>query len=165
MKKGSLSLSVNAIVVLILAITMLGLGLGFIKGTFRQVSTQIEEKIAEESEPATPSGSEPITVSRGAMITQAGNDEVVKVAVYNPSNGPWEDEKPVIKCKEGTGLASINSPDYQSANARTIPPAGKENFNILLKMPKAAEGTYLCEVQVPSLTPEYYKDITIEITK
>ena len=41
-KKGSLSLSINAIVVLILAITMLGLGLGFMKKTFGGVTNQFE---------------------------------------------------------------------------------------------------------------------------
>ena len=54
-KKGSLSLSINAIVVLILAITMLGLGIGFIKNSFggatsklNDVSDQIEQSIIQE---------------------------------------------------------------------------------------------------------------------
>ncbi len=39
-KRGSLSLSINAIVVLILAITMLGLGLGFMRSSFGGVTEQ-----------------------------------------------------------------------------------------------------------------------------
>jgi hypothetical protein len=42
-KKGSLSLSINAIVVLILAITMLGLGLGFMKNMFGGVTDQFSQ--------------------------------------------------------------------------------------------------------------------------
>ena len=49
MKKGSLSLAINAIVVLILAITMLGLGLTFMKKTFGGVTEQFET-VSEEME-------------------------------------------------------------------------------------------------------------------
>ena len=50
-KKGSLSLSVEAIVILVMAITMLGLGLGFIKSKFGQASEtfgQVTESVKEQ---------------------------------------------------------------------------------------------------------------------
>jgi hypothetical protein len=88
-KQGSLSLSVNAIVILILAITMLGLGLGFIKGTFGSVTKQVEEQIAAEPDPPTPSASDPITLSRTAIVTSPKKEEVIKVSAYNPGQGVW----------------------------------------------------------------------------
>ena len=89
MKKGSLSLSVNAIVILILAITMLGLGLGFIRGMFGGAQRQFEQLISQEPEPPTAYGSEPITLSREFILTQANNDEVVKISVYNSGSMDW----------------------------------------------------------------------------
>lgn len=89
-KKGAMELSVTAIVILILAIVMLGLGLGFIRGMFGKVATQFEQQIATEPEPPAASGSEPITLSRESIITRAGEPEVLKVDVYNPSDGNWD---------------------------------------------------------------------------
>ncbi len=50
-KKGSLSLSINAIVILVLAITMLGLGLAFTKGMFGKLSSKLS--VPEPDIPAT----------------------------------------------------------------------------------------------------------------
>jgi len=88
-KKGSISLSVNAIVVIILAIVLLGLGLGFVKGTFSKVSTNFEEQIAREAEPPTPTSDMPITLSRENIKTDEGNVEIIKISVLNPTGSDW----------------------------------------------------------------------------
>ena len=103
-RKGSLSLSVNAIIILILAIVMLGLGLGFIRGMFGKVSTQIEEQISAEPEPSIPTGFNPITLSRESVITRAGEKEIIKVSLFNPSSGDWSSAKPEATCDPGLGL-------------------------------------------------------------
>src|SRR3989338_9453323 len=92
-KKGAIELSVTAIIVLILAIVMLGLGLGFIRGMFGKVSTQLEQQVAAEPEPAIPTGTIPITLSRESIVTNAGDKEVIKVGVFNPSDTVWTDAK------------------------------------------------------------------------
>lgn len=88
-KKAAIELSVTAIVILILAIVILGLGLGFIRGMFGKVATQFEQQIAAEPEPPTTSGSDPLTLSRETIITNSGNTEVLKVAIYNPTSRDW----------------------------------------------------------------------------
>ena len=82
-KKGSLSLSINAIVVLILAIVMLGLALGFIKTMFGKVSTQVEAIVVSEPDPHPASTSEILTLSRDTIILRPGEIAGVKFSAYN----------------------------------------------------------------------------------
>ena len=88
-KRAAIELSVTAIVVLILAIVILGLGLGFIRGMFGKVSTTFEQQVATEPEPPKGSPVEPITLSRESIITGAGQTEVLKVGIYNPTDSDW----------------------------------------------------------------------------
>ena len=114
-KKAAIELSVTAIVILILAIVILGLGLGFIRGMFGKVATQFEQQIAVEPEPPTTSASYPITLSRESMITNAGNSEVLKVGVYNPTSRDWAEDT-AWGCKNFTTQSecgsTINNPQY-----------------------------------------------------
>ena len=157
-KKASLSLSVNAIVVLILAITLLGLGLGFIRGMFGKVSTQVKQQISAETEPSIPSPSNTITLSREIIITHADEDEVVKVSVYNPTNGPWTAVTPEVTCSDMTGFGT----DTQTANSRNIDQGTYETFSILLDIPQnLGANTYLCQVSIE----DYQKDLAIKIVQ
>ncbi len=162
-KKAALSLSVNAIVVLILAIVMLGLGLGFMRGMFGKVTTTMEEQIAAEQEPAKPSGSDTITLSREMVITRAGEQEVIKVSVFNPTNGGFAAVTPTIECTpspiDGAG----------SSNAKEIAQGEFETFSLLVDILDAATpDTYLCKItstNAPTTSPYYIKDITIKVTQ
>ncbi len=83
-KKGSLSLSINAIVVLILAIVMLGLALGFIKTMFGKVSGQVEALVANEPEPNPAGPSDPLTLSRSTIVIGSSQTSAIKFNVYSP---------------------------------------------------------------------------------
>jgi hypothetical protein len=89
-KKGSISLSINAIIIIILAVVMLGLGLTFIRGSFSKTSAQLEQQLATENEPPTPDSSNPITFSREVIKTQSKATEIIKISVYNPTNLNWD---------------------------------------------------------------------------
>jgi uncharacterized membrane protein len=160
-KKASLSLSVNAIVVLILAIVMLGLGLGFIRGMFGKVSTQVEQQVSAEPEPPIPTASNPITLSREMVITNAGNKEVMKVSVFNPANDPWT-VKPEINCSTGEEGLEIKE---QTANQRTIEQGEHVTFNLLITIPASAPNTYLCQMELSPSKEGYSKDMTIKIVQ
>ncbi len=151
-KKGSLSLSVNAIVVLILAIVMLGLGLGFIRGMFGKVSTQVEQQISSEREPAIPTASQPLTLSREMIITLSDQDQVVKASLFNPTNAVIT-AIPSVTC---SALAVT-----EKANERTINQGEFKTYDILLDIPVSAPTTDLCEITIDA----YKKDITIKITE
>ena len=155
-KRASLTLSVNAIVVLILAIVMLGLGMAFIRGMFGQVSETFEQKIAEEPEPQTPSIRDPITLSREHVITHSGVTDVIKVAIFNPTNETWTNAKPDITCPTGVTITD-------DANQKTVSPNTRQDYTLKLKLTGPVD-TYLCELKIAATpTPSYSKDITIEI--
>src|SRR3989338_3235835 len=151
-KRGSLSLSVNAIVVLILAVTMLGLSLGFIRGMFGKASNMVTSQVEQEPEPAASSGFQPITLSRENVISRAGNKETIKVSVFNPSSSPLADAKPTIACSN-LGATAVSNP-------RTIEAGQAANFVVVLDV-AAAANTYLCRVSVTGIS--YQKDMTIKI--
>ena len=159
-KRASLSLSVNAIVVLILAIVMLGLGLGFIRGMFGKVSTQVETQIATEPEPHIPTSANMITLSREMIITHAGEQEVMKTSIFNPTNNTWDSKRPGIACG-GSFLVS------SSSNPKTIAQGEFETFDLLLDIPgDSPPDTHLCQLGI-NLTDspgfDYQKDMTIKI--
>ena len=169
-KKGSLSLSVNAIVVLILAITMLGLGLGFINKMFGDISQQMEEKISQEAEPPTPSSRNPITLSRESLITNAGDAEVLKVGIHNPTDGEWTSQAPWIDC----GSSSLDLLNSFAVNTKTVGVGESAVYVLQISVPDGAVAdTYLCKVQMPcdapapggdcTTTAEYYKDLTVTV--
>ncbi|MBU0615339.1 MAG: hypothetical protein KJ601_04565 [Nanoarchaeota archaeon] len=157
-KKGSLSLSVNAIVILILAITMLGLGLGFIKGMFGKVSQQVQEQIDQEPEPPAASGGMPITLSKETIIAKAGDDIVLKVSAYNPTNDDWGTTTvPDLDCGPNLVLT-------EQANPKSILVGRSETYNVLFKIPSGTEANrYLCSASIGDTTNTYTKDFTITI--
>ncbi len=90
-KKGSLSLSINAIVVLILAITILGLGLGFIKKQFGSmekrfdnVDSEIQAQLMDEMQA---SGSL-MTFRQSQFKVKSGSPYEFYFGVRNTENNP-----------------------------------------------------------------------------
>ncbi|MBW2989525.1 hypothetical protein KY358_04370 [Candidatus Woesearchaeota archaeon] len=161
--KAAIELSVTAIVILILAIVMLGLGLGFIRGMFGRTSSLFEQQIAVEPDPPAASGSEPITVSRETIITNANKDEVIKVSLYNPSKSEWTADKFKISLN-----CSNSTPDIEPiVNMKDIGQGETETFNVLFTIPKDTNsGTYLCYTYIGNSTVmEYSKDLVIKVTK
>ena len=166
-KKGALELSVTAIVILILAIVILGLGLGFIRGMFGKVSVQFEEQIAAEPEPRQPSRSEPLTISREAIVTNAGETEVLKIGIYNAWGGNATTfVKPYLTCSD-TNLKSAINTSQQVIN-KSISAGSSDTFNYIFTTGNAPEGLYLCQAVLGPVTVNnitYAKDITLRITK
>lgn len=169
-KKAAMELSVTAIVVLILAIVMLGLGLGFIRGMFSKVSTSFEEQISAEPEPTQARSSDPLTISRETIISEAGASLALKVNAYNPTQNEYLEVVPDIRCKntDGTDLAVTDT-----GTKRDIDVAETASYTVLVTVPDKSPGSYLCEA-VLTKTPSppgavnpsddfLQKDITLKI--
>ncbi|MFH1408697.1 MAG: hypothetical protein ABIH34_02215 [Nanoarchaeota archaeon] len=169
-KRGSLSLSINAIVVLIMAITMLGLGLGFIKGMFGKVSQNVEQMIAQEADAPRADSSHPITVSNEYKIIIAGEDQVMKVGVYNTEVTPLTGFYPEITtCTGAIDAAFSISSENQISNPKTIQPGERTQYNLVFTIPSTAvNGKYLCQMKVTDGTIDkltsFWPDITMEVT-
>jgi len=169
-KKASLNISVEAIIILIFAITMLGLGLGFIRGMFGKVSTQLEQQVAQEPEPSDPNGAIPITLSREQIISNQGQQQVLKVGVYNSGGTDTNISAPYISCLNWGNESHPESPDDllpdESVNPKIIKSQGKETFVIVFNVPTgttAGAGVHLCKVGFPNVNPAQFRDFTIKI--
>jgi|TARA_B100001971_G_C18056538_1_gene465633 hypothetical protein len=169
-KKAAMELSVTAIVTLILAIVMLGLGLGFIRGMFTKVSTSFEEQISAEPEAELARSSDPLTISRQTIISEAGASIALKVNAYNPTKDEYEKVVPDIRCKDTDGAALAVT---ATGTKRDIDVAETASYTVLVTVPDQVPGSYLCEVvltKTPSppgtVTPAddlLQKDITLRI--
>ncbi|MEA2036900.1 MAG: hypothetical protein U9O94_05290 [Nanoarchaeota archaeon] len=162
-KKGALALSVNAIVVLILAVVMLGLALGFVRGMFGKVTTSFEEQIAAEPNPSTPTGSEPITLSRESLIVRSGDGVVLKTGIYNPTSEVWSNANVEVTCKTDDVID-----EGSQFNSKQLEPGKSFVGTYLFTIGSVSEGTQLCKVTVKeddSTNTNYTKDFTIRVLR
>ena len=163
-KKAALELSVTAIVVLILAIVMLGLGLGFVRGMFGKVSTSFDEQVATEPGAPPPTASERITLSRDTIITNPGENEVLKIGFYNAGASASFDPDTGVPGGEG---GAFNCPPFgtNQTNAKTVGEGESEEFNTLITIATGAGITpgksYLCNIAMGG----YTKDFVVKINK
>lgn len=120
-KKGSLSLSVNAIVVLVLAITMLGLGIAFTKNMFGSLEGKLMEGVSYENIP-NPSMNNPVSLENNNINVEAGGNAAFGIKVLNTLNEVAEISADIDSCSQGIQLdnfdlipisiANVNIGDY-----------------------------------------------------
>lgn len=90
-KRGSLSLSMEAIVILILAVVMLGLGLTFVRTMFGDITTRARTAIDVADLSAQPNEGDPIVFSPSSPEVREGRSVQVQVGFYNShlENEEW----------------------------------------------------------------------------
>ena len=84
-RKGSLSLSMEAIVILILAVVMLGLGLTFVRIMFKDITDKAKKSVDIADLTAKPTESDPVTLSPSRPEIKEDKQGEVIVGFYNPS--------------------------------------------------------------------------------
>ncbi len=149
-KRGSLSISTNAIVVLIIAVIMLGLIVGLVTNAFSNVEDRLFEQIAGTENPApSVSTAEPVTISRPSMRASRGSLQGVKVRVLNTLDSNLQNARPFLDCSQG----SENEPIVDHANSQVIPQiidsGAQDEFVYLFRIKSdAPQGTRLCQMRV-----------------
>ena len=97
MKKGSLSLSVNAIVIFVLAFAMLGFGL-FLINKLQDTTSPLIDEILTRDNWNPPPNSEVQIQTKGALEFKRGKDSTIGIAYYNKDvSGTFEPVKE-LKC-------------------------------------------------------------------
>jgi hypothetical protein len=99
-KKGSLSLSMEAIVILILAIVMLGLGLTFVRSMFSNIQNRANQALEVGDLTNKPTEADPVVFSPSRVELREGQRTDIQVGFYNPHpfNEDW-----VVKVNGGDG--------------------------------------------------------------
>lgn len=155
-RKGSLSISTNAIVVLIVAVIMLGLIIGFVTKGFGAVEKKFLGQIEEtEPEPPTPSSSTPITLSTGAKIVEPGELMGIKVKIVN-TLGAKRSIMPYIKCsgeKDGNEDNWIFVPSEAQLFPKVLEPNEFASFTYINEVSDTTSGVKLCKVGAKSNDP------------
>ena len=141
-KRGSLSISTNAIVVLIIAVIMLGLIIGLVTRGFSAVERQFIGQIQEnEPEPGNPSSSQPITLSSNSKFASRGEQVGFKVKILNTLDDDLVNVTPKVECLEST-IASGDVAFEQDIETNQV----AEYLYSFTVSETAAEDTYLCRI-------------------
>ncbi|HLC66713.1 MAG TPA: hypothetical protein VJK52_03675 [Candidatus Nanoarchaeia archaeon] len=88
-KRGSLSLSINAIVIIVLAMTLLGLGLGFIRGLFKNITettTTVTEQVRQQILEDLKTGDKKLAFSANSIQMESSSSQTVTIGVRNSKN-------------------------------------------------------------------------------
>ncbi|MFH1211452.1 MAG: hypothetical protein V1659_00820 [Candidatus Woesearchaeota archaeon] len=148
-KKGSLSLSTEAIVILIMAVVMLGLGLTFVRNVFINMGGDFDEAKVER-EPETPTVSDIVTLSKSVVSIPSGKASGIKIGVYNP-----ETTDACVKVElddtstDCIGLLKDGINGAEFSPAKIVSSQKSEVFLAVLKGKKTSEElTALCSFKV-----------------
>ncbi len=174
-KKGSLTLSINAIVVLILAITMLGLGLSFMRNIFggateefTKVSGTVEKQMMDQMK----SSGKAIDLSRPKVDIKIGEKDQIFIGLRNDQQDPLSYTIANLDCVVlgcgstsnlncGTGgdvevAYKSSATEIQGGETRVLP------INIKVST-QASEGTCFCTITVDSGGESKRTELTIDV--
>ena len=156
-KKGSMELSVNSIVILVIAIVMLGLILGFVGPKFKDLNKQFQQS---EPEAATPTSSDPITISRPELVVNAGEQLSLNFQVYALSDIA-STNFPSITCKVGAATKTFDV----AANGKTVSAGNVAKYQAVVDVPKdLPTGKNLCKLLFTAGTFVYPdKDLIVTV--
>ncbi|MBN1645978.1 hypothetical protein JW868_02975 [Candidatus Woesearchaeota archaeon] len=165
MKKGSLSLSVNAIVVFILAFAMLGVGIYFVNIIRDNIGSGALAVFDANELPNPPTADKPITMPTEITI-KGGATEKYDIGFYNVGPDDATDATPVIKACYGDGNttdeAQADRPFIISSFA-TVPKYESKAFPIKIKTSDDLESnkTWVCTLEMQkSRTPSIVYEST-----
>lgn len=163
-KKADLAISTNAIVVLIIAVIMLGLIIGFVTKGFGLVEKNFLGQVESQEPPApTASASEPLTLSRTAVVASPGDTIGMKVNIYNPTNAKIAAGQPSVTCANGGADPLIDTTaGTQQVVEKPIDMTGSASFTYLFKLiGGAAAQKYLCQMKVFDGNPHPPEGVTL----
>ncbi len=165
-KTGSLSLSIEAIVIVVIAFVVLGLGLGFVKGTFKDltstsgdVQASIKEQILNDMRTSNKKLSVP-----GQVILERGEESVQGIGVMNTGTKTMKYGLKIMPIKkltpDGETVADVNVINseitffYSDLIDQSLAPTDANVIKVTISVSSKASGNYLYNAIVLSeLTP------------
>ena len=114
-KKGGIQISFRGIFIVLILIVVVVFGISFIRNLGGGSQMKFEEQISREPDPPIPMSSDPISFSRGKLVTASGNIEAVKIGILNPTNKNWtfrdaiEDDDFRLCGKGGDSVCYVNT--------------------------------------------------------
>lgn len=151
MKKGSLSLSVNAIVIFVLAFAMLGFGLFIIQKLQGQADSWTDKAFDIKDLGTQPSSSDPIVFSEQLKLTKGKKLDVI-LGVYNSDIEDLGGKVEIINCINAE--ADEFSGSQMKINIVMLPvilePSDSYAFAATINPEDPIAGTYVCNIGYPN---------------
>tara|TARA_Y100000310_G_scaffold345531_1_gene466114 strand:+ start:38133 stop:38648 length:516 start_codon:yes stop_codon:yes gene_type:complete len=166
-KKGSLSLSINAIIVIVIAFIFLGIAIGFIKGqlgsseeTFSDVQGQVKQKIIEDLR----TSNKKLSFPTQTITLEKGDSKDIAIGVKNTGGGPL-DFTIVVTTEDSQGGSSFpDAIDYfHDKGSQQLKGKESEAYNIKITA-KGDPDTYLVKLKIDDGTPNGYATKSFFIT-
>ncbi len=155
MKRGSLSLSTNAIVVMILAIAILGLALGFANGMFKTLEDKLKENMGNEPTPETATSSNPLTLSRPTITARDFNDIPLKIGFFcDGETCSIAADAATIECSGGATMSASHLGDSTTLGESLVIESLLDVTN------NPAKGKYNCRLTLSDKKADFYLEIS-----
>lgn len=149
-KRGSLSLSVNAIVVFVLAFAMLGVGLYFTNMLRGSLGEGLTKAVSMDDLKTPPTTDRPLTFGSDEIDIKRKDNIKMDVGFYNNGNDDATNAKVGIsECISADEGLTMPKPPRVSSTSQTVAPAEGVGFMVTIKLPTESEysydpGTYIC---------------------
>ncbi len=158
-KKASLNLSIQAIVIVVIAFVVLGLGLGFVKGTFKELTStsgEVQAKIKEQVLEDLRTSGKKLSISQEIQL-ERGKQTVENVGIVNtgfaenkfgiqvqPINKQGPNGEPV----QGDAWKQEVTFFYNTLIEKQLAPTQGDVIPITITAKSSASGNYLFKVNV-----------------
>lgn len=147
-RKGSLSLSVNAIVVFVLAFAMLSVGIIFTNYIKNALMEKGMGAINIEDLQTPPSATDPLTFPTSEMTIKTNGKKSIDIGYYNTGDSEAINAKPeFLKCISEDGTPTEDKPSI-AAIPETVEPGTATGFRANINMVSWPKGTYICKIGV-----------------
>ncbi|HLD07077.1 MAG TPA: hypothetical protein VJC16_06125 [Candidatus Nanoarchaeia archaeon] len=148
-KRGSLSLSVNAIVVLVLAVIIMSFAITFIQKYLREAEVGISGQFPELEVPV--SAENPIGIGNNFLI-KPGEERRVTVGVYNNQNNDVTISNFQIDCPNSPAAPQIQ-PGFETGSVSRNE-VGK--FKMVIKGLNGMQNNAICKISAGTIQQSFF---------
>jgi hypothetical protein len=151
-KKGSLSLSINAIIVIVIAFIFLGIAIGFIKGqlgaseeTFSDVQGQVKQKIIEDLR----TSNKKLSFPTQTISLEKGQNKDIAIGVKNVGGSGMKFTIDIIadSAQSGNPVEENAIGFFYDTTEQTLSPKDSEAYNIKITA-NGDPDTYLVKLKL-----------------
>ncbi|MBI4149481.1 hypothetical protein HY491_03460 [Candidatus Woesearchaeota archaeon] len=149
-KRGSLSLSVNAIVVLVLAVIIMSFAITFIQKYLREAEVGISAQFPELEVPV--NAENPIGIGNNFLI-KAGEERKLTLNVYNNKGSAVTTTQRNVLFDCGTGISVPKTTDVEP---KTIESSQTEKVRVVIEGAQNMPNNKICKITVGSIEQSFF---------
>lgn len=147
-RKGSLSLSINAIVVLVIGIVVLGLSLGMIRGWFGIAQKEVGGLLDVSDIKSHADASIPLRMPSEVSV-DVGKTADITIAYYNRGADTRQGAQPVLgSCQIVAGTGNLPLATNLISIPTDVGGSSEQAYKAIFNAEGLTQGTYLCQISM-----------------